>query len=462
VTKALVIGAGIAGLTAARALCRDAGFRVLVVEKESRPGGLAITLERAGCRVDLGPHRIHTELPEAQAVFDEAPPDHRTVAPRRSQMLVRGHLFDYPPSPREFALRMPLRSIGFGLSLLAARMGGGAGRDEPESFASVARAMYGRRLSRFFFEPFARKVWKTDSDRLSTDLVRLRIASGNGGLANVLRPQTLDQVRYLRGGIEALPLRLAGDVEREGGEILLDAEVVALEGEENRVGAVVCKTKDGPQRFEPDVVLSTAPLPQLAGWLQPLRADGAAAKSAQGLEFIKMVFVNLIVDKPRVSDNTWIYFPESHVLINRAHEPKNFDPGMAPKLRSLLCGEVTCRGDDDNWRANDSQLVETLRMELHHFKVLHRRDIVQSFVHRIEYGYPLYTLDYRKRLDPILRYVGGFQNVVTFGRQGLFAHNNMDHSIVMGLRAAEAVQHSNPAGAMRANMEEFRRFRIVD
>ena len=56
-------------------------------------------------------------------------------------------------------------------------------------------------------------------------------------------------------------------------------------------------------------------------------------------------------------------------------------------------------------------------------------------------------------------------NLLTLGRQGLFNHNNMDHSISMGLHAADCLNAAPPAEAVRRWYDEaaaYRRMRIVD
>jgi monoamine oxidase len=67
----LVIGAGMAGLTAARALA-EAGVRVLVLEAQSRVGGRILT-ERVGDQViELGAEFVHGRPPELLALIEEA------------------------------------------------------------------------------------------------------------------------------------------------------------------------------------------------------------------------------------------------------------------------------------------------------------------------------------------------------------------------------------------------------
>src|SRR5690606_13643104 len=81
----------------------------------------------------------------------------------------------------------------------------------------------------------------------------------------------------------------------------------------------------------------------------------------------------------------------------------------------------------------------------------------------VPHTYPLYTTDFRTHLDTLSEYLRPVKNLVTTGRQGLFNHNNMDHSMLMGLRAAEVLA-KNPNGAdlWYHNLDQFSHFRIVD
>jgi phytoene dehydrogenase-like protein len=60
-----VIGAGIAGLTAANALAQ-AGRQITVLEQSEHPGGRGITQREAGFRLNLGPHALYSAGPAAR------------------------------------------------------------------------------------------------------------------------------------------------------------------------------------------------------------------------------------------------------------------------------------------------------------------------------------------------------------------------------------------------------------
>src|ERR1700730_19155735 len=67
----VVIGAGMAGLTAARALA-EAGLKVLVVEAQDRIGGRIWTRHVGEEAIELGAEFIHGRPPELWALIDEA------------------------------------------------------------------------------------------------------------------------------------------------------------------------------------------------------------------------------------------------------------------------------------------------------------------------------------------------------------------------------------------------------
>jgi len=61
--KVIIIGGGCAGLATGLRLGRGGLWSPVVLERDHEPGGLARSLHFKGVSTDLGPHRLHTELP---------------------------------------------------------------------------------------------------------------------------------------------------------------------------------------------------------------------------------------------------------------------------------------------------------------------------------------------------------------------------------------------------------------
>ena len=79
---------------------------------------------------------------------------------------------------------------------------------------------------------------------------------------------------------------------------------------------------------------------------EPARAWSSRARGQlAGLDYLQMILVCLVVRRPNGSrKDSWLYFPEPHLVFNRAYEAKNFDAGDgAIEGRSLLCLEITHR-----------------------------------------------------------------------------------------------------------------------
>src|SRR4249920_1189890 len=59
--KAIIIGAGPAGLTVAYELLTRAGIQPIILEKSEYMGGLSRTVEYKGNRIDIGGHRFFSK-----------------------------------------------------------------------------------------------------------------------------------------------------------------------------------------------------------------------------------------------------------------------------------------------------------------------------------------------------------------------------------------------------------------
>jgi protoporphyrinogen oxidase len=156
-----------------------------------------------------------------------------------------------------------------------------------------------------------------------------------------------------------------------------------------------------------------------------------------------MVFVYLILDREQLTPDHWLYIPEATLTFHRLSEYKNFSENCAPKDKTLVCAEITCNFGDDVWNDSDENLRQITVNDLAKIGLVQPEEVLETFTHREIFAYPLYTLGYREHLDAVLQWIDGVQNLDSTGRQGLFKYNNMDHSIAMGLTAADALLEGN-------------------
>ena len=64
---------------------------------------------------------------------------------------------------------------------------------------------------------------------------------------------------------------------------------------------------------------------------------------------------------------------------------------------------------------------------------------IDVVVRRIPRAYPVYRVGFEAPLAVLEAWASSRQRLVTFGRQGLFAHDNTHHALVMAWAAADAL-----------------------
>jgi protoporphyrinogen oxidase len=479
--RVLVLGGGLAGLSVAREALRLRRCQVTVLEKQNQPGGMAASFRIGEHTADLGPHRIFSTIPEMRDWFHRVLGDKLFVVRRRSSMYVRGRYLRYPPALKELIQAFGVTGLArFGMGYAGAQLRAWSGRLRADTFAGVMERAFGLPLCEALVFPYIRKTWKIPPEQVSVDVARTRATMG--GAAQMLRrlfhsgeasgnESSLKAFHYVQGGIGKLPEQLAAEVRAGGGEIVCGARVSRIVLDNNRVVRVDYQDAAGrTHAVFGDFVFSTIPLNEMVEAMSLESKPGKAAVSSEALEaarvlrFLRVVLVYAIVRKAGVSGDHWLYYPESEPRINRAHEPRNFDASLSPGGHTVLCMEGTALGDDPEWSAPDGELGRRFVERMASTGLVRPEDVKETVVHRLEHGYPLYDLEYTARLRRIWQALQVVENLIPLGRQGLFQHNNMDHAIYTGLRAAKCwSEEAAPAARWYSHeLRSFQSFRIID
>src|SRR5207249_5240548 len=85
------------------------------------------------------------------------------------------------------------------------------------------------------------------------------------------------------------------------------------------------------------------------------------------------------------------------------------------------------------------KLIERASREIRATGLIGSANILDGHVHRIRRCYPVYAQGYKKHLLPVVDHLRQYQNLQVIGRYGAFKYNNQDHSILMGVLAAENI-----------------------
>ncbi len=453
-TDVAILGAGPAGLAAAYRLART-GRDVVVLERGAAPGGLAGSFEVAGVRVDHGSHRLHPSCaPPVMRLLRQLLGDDLQRRRRHGRIRLDRRWLAFPPHVADLVRGVPPRfALGLARDTLTAPFRRPARAD---TFAEVVRASLGPALADGFYAPYVRKIWGQGPEQLSGELARRRVgARSSGALLRRLRRRDPDagHFYYPACGYGAIVEHLADAAVDAGARLELGAEVTTVTLD----GGAACVLLAGGETLRTVHVWSTIPLPVLARLVEPAAPPDVLAAAGR-LRFRSLLLGYLALDRKRYTEFDAHYFPGPDVAFSRVSEPKTYRDGRGrdPEDRTVLCAEVPCSAGDELWRASDAELG-MLAADGLEAQGLPPALPTEIAVRRVPRAYPTYGLGYEIDFGIVDGWVGTRPRLLSFGRQGLFAHDNTHHALAMGWAAVEALRPdlTVDGGRWAASRREF-------
>ncbi len=434
--RAVVLGGGIAGLTAGLALARG-GAETTILEASDRPGGLASGFRERGYTFDYFSHRLWSRDAEVLRLVESCLDEPLISCHKVSRILLDGRFYRYPIHPSDVlggSLRTALRTLlGYASARLSVTPRG-------DDFRTHIVARYGEPLFESFFGPYTLKLHGCAPSELSGDLATEAVP-GTGFLRQLVqrisgRTDPWDDFHYPRGGFMAIPEGLARRFTESGGRLLLGHHASRLRHRGGKIEAVEAACGARGLDLPADLVISTIPLPAVLRALDPA-PDPRATKAASALKNRGMVTVYLGIRRRSLSEDHWIYVPDPAVRFNRLSETTNYCGTMAPPGRTGVCLEIACEAGDAVWRESDDRQVSRAVDDLMRIGLLRSRaEVEEAWVLRFAAVYPVYRVGYRHHLKVVERYLEHYANLEICGRQGAFWYGNTAQGIRQALDLA--------------------------
>lgn len=439
----LILGAGPAGLGCA---CRlhDAGVSDwLLCEQLDEAGGLSRSIvDGAGFTWDLGGHVFHGREAQYQTILHGAAGSRGMTTFRRDARILVGSAWVPYPFQRnlEHLPQQTRRRCELDLRRAEETRRHGAA-PSPENFAEFLLAMYGREITEVFMRPYNEKLWAQPLITLSYEWAADSVprprsaASAEAVYGSETAQPAIDswgpnsRFTYPKsGGVGSIWRSVASRLPVE--RMTFGARAVAVDHRERRV------------RFEDGGVVnyrrmvSTVPLPHLG----KLIGDDELSAETAALKHSSLWVVGLGVEAcvgDRLSSLCWAYFPNPTLTFYRmthlGHYSRRLVPS-SPQVSSLLV-EVS----DSPYRpAQPTGIADDAIQGLLECGILRStREVVHTWAHREEYGYPVPSLG----RDPVLRSVAarlGMMGIRSCGRFGSWRYEDgsMERSFLSGCDAA--------------------------
>lgn len=480
---ALIIGGGIAGLSCAYKLVKNSDIKPIIIESSDVLGGLGRTINYDGNLTDIGPHRffskdndvldfwknilplqgkkakddiiLNREMDFKNGIADPETEDKVFLRRKRfSRIFYLKKFFDYPVK-----LNMTtINNLGFirmmrcGFSYLKSCFI----KRKEVTLEDFMVNRFGKELYSTFFEFYTEKVWGRKPKNIDKSWGEQRI-KGLSLLKAILaklgkskETSLVEEYFYPKYGPSQMFDEMAKTITEHGGEIHLNAKVLKINKEGNKIKSLTVQNKDGIYDWYGDYIISSMPIKDLICNMNDV--DDKVYNTADNLPYRDYQLITYLVKDFNLKNNTdwktindicpdsWIYIQDRDVKIGRIYIPKSFSPYICKDINDLLIGlEYFCDKGDNLWEMPDDEIFKFGIDELLKINALKSKDdVLKSYRLKVEKAYPAYFDSY-KDFDLIKDFLNTIDNLYCIGRNGQHKYNNMDHSTLSGMVAADII-----------------------
>jgi protoporphyrinogen oxidase len=392
--RAVVIGAGFAGLSAAWELARS-GIDVTVLEASNELGGLAGSFEVGGTRLEKFYHHwFISDQHVNELVLALGQADRVLHRPTRTGMYFAQQFFRLS-SPMDVLRFTPLSLAGrvrLGLLALRARRVKDWRELEGLTAEEWLVGMGGRDVYRVVWGPLLQGKFGEYASQISAvwfwNKLKLRGGSRGKGGAEVLA--------YYRGGFAELADELGRAIERDGGTIRLGAPARGLLMRDGRVRGVL--TDDG--EVEADAVVATPALPIVAELIEP-HASAEYLEQLRRVQYIANVCLVLELDRS-LSDTYWLNVNDPDFPFVGVIEHTNFEPKSTYDGRHIVYLSKYLPESAELYRMSDDEVLDFTIPHLQKmFPEFERSWILAAHVWRARYSQPIVERHYSRLIPEI-------------------------------------------------------------
>ena len=415
---------------------------IIIIDKNSRVGGLART-EKFGCsRFDIGPHRFFTKNKEINQLWHDTLGDDFIPVNRLTRILYKKKLFNYPVSAFDALSKLGvLDSTEAILSYLNARI---KPKNQINTFEDWISNKFGKKLFDTFFRTYTEKVWGIPCDQIGKEFAEQRIKGLD--IIQVLKNTIIgknnvktlvDQFDYPLLGAGQMYEAWADLVTSKGATILLDTKVVSINVNDHNISGIKVEDNTGNEiEIVAKQYFTSLPITHFFDLIEPA-VNKKILMANSKLYYREHITVNLIIDKSGLFLDQWIYIHEPDVKMARVANYNNFSKSMVSKKnKTAISVEYFAFQNDQIWKLDNQSIIDLAIDEMHSVGLIDKLSVEQGFVIRETESYPTYYLGYKDSYNILKDEVNKFENLYPIGRGGMYKYNNQDHSTYSGILAA--------------------------
>lgn len=426
----MLIGAGPSCL----AYAAQSKSTCIILEKESRPGGLCRSVTVDGGVFDLGGHSFHTPHNEVFEMVQSALGGGVFLQKRQATVFTHGKLIPYPF--QKFFDQIPNSEVvddcQRGLDARPA-----PSSVEPGNFEEFIIQKFGQGIADHFMLPYNRKLWARDIKMVSCEWTGQRVAEPKGtaneekfrttGGGEDRRPLQPDStVGYpSHGGFEEIFISMA----QKAGQIEYGADVTRIDPE---LKTVLCANGSV---YPYERLISSMPLPDFLA-----RINGVPEHLIQlalELECMSLRVEFLLVGRRLETEVQRIYCADPDIPPHKIALNHNSSDSLRAVDRHAIMAEVSV---SPHKLVNPDEIApKTIELLVKLGLLKSPDDIIWTGHEDIHYGYPVYTHRRPAIVAEIKTWLARY-GIHTIGRFGEWEYINSDKCVLKGIQLAK--EHS--------------------
>lgn len=486
--KALIIGGGPAGLTAAYELLKHTDIQPVVVEMTSLWGGISRTENHNGNRIDIGGHRFFSksdavmdwwqEILSIQSNEPELNLSYRgksavienklnttnsndvfLVRKRLSRIYYKKQFFDYPIKLNFQTLyNLGLKEtflivISYFKSTLFPVK-------KVKNLEDFFVNRFGKHLYKTFFKDYTEKVWGVPCTEISSEwgAQRIKGLSITKAVMDILiKPFRKKDIRqkntetslieyflYPKYGPGQLWTKVANLIEEKGAILYTNSKLIEIFGNNNLTHATIENIENNEKTtIEFDYCISTMPIKDLFNALQ-VDIPEESKKVSDNLVYRDFITVGLLLKETSLKlEDNWIYIQENYVKVERIQVFNNWSPHLVKDSNNTWLGlEYFCNEGDSLWSLSKEEMIQLAINELEQLGFIKSKEnVLDATVIKVPKTYPAYFGAYND-FYKIKEFVDKIPNLFLIGRNGMHKYNNQDHSMLTAMQAVQNIKNN--------------------
>jgi protoporphyrinogen oxidase len=417
------LGGGLAGVSLASFL-KD---KTVILESESRIGGLCRSFDFHGIKHDIGPHILFSKNKKNLNILTSVM--HTRKVKRSNKIFHKGRFIKYPFENELSALNKEERDYCLREFL------NNPYRNYPaKTMMQFFLKNFGEGITNLYLALYNRKIWKFDPEFMDTQIVeRIPRPPDEDIIKSAKGIKTegyLHQLYFnypISGGIESLVKGFAVNAKHKC-EIYTSVKIQKIIKRHSK-----WKVYTSKGIFTAKRLINCMPLHELFKYIKPPKN---IKQNLSGLKYNSIHITALKVKKDKLGNNYVINFAGKDTVFHRLSKIGFLGNNYKFKDGSnCLVAEVTFRPDSYLAKMPKQKLTAEICSNLHNTGLVHKKDILKTAVKTFKYAYVIYDLNHKKNAAVILKYLKS-ADIECCGRFAEFEYLNMDKTVSHSLKLA--------------------------